>query len=89
MSGILMVSISAAEFVQKNGLAALRGVPLCRGSEIIYVSDKSLDDAIDLWADEPEEVRLRMESKSRLYGSEVRNHNMVSWIYLKNVTLAS
>lgn len=88
MSEILTESISAAEFVQKNGLAALRGVPLCRGGVIVYISDKSLDDAIALWADEPDEVRLRMESKTRLYGAEVRNSNMVSWIYLKTVILA-
>lgn len=80
---------TAAEYVQDNGLEAIRGMPLQHGNgKVVYVSDASLDAAISLWSDEQNEVfRKRMESKSRLYGAETRNANMVSWIYLKSMTV--
>jgi hypothetical protein len=82
---------NAADFVQNNGLAALRGHPLYRlSSEAspVFLSDAAIDAAIALWADEPvKEYRWRMESKSRLYGAEVRNANMVEWVYLNTVYL--
>lgn len=82
---------TAAEYVQINGLEALRGMPLQDGSgKVVYVSDTALDAAISLWSDEQDDAfRKRMESKSRLYGAETRNANMVSWIYLKNITVNS
>jgi hypothetical protein len=81
------VAGSAAEHVQKHGLASLRGVPLLSGDKVLYISDSSLDAAIALWSDEPDDLRLRMESRTRLYGAERRNDNMVAWIYLNSVTV--
>ena len=79
---------TANEYVVIHGLEAIRGMPLQDGSRIVYVSDKSLDAAIALWADEGDEAfRKRMQSKTRLYGADVRNANMVHWIYLRQVTV--
>lgn len=79
---------SAAFYVQHYGLGAIRGTPLNDGEQLVYVSDASLDEAIALWEDEEDDdYRFRMQSKSRLYGSEVYNDNMVCWIYLHTVTV--
>lgn len=84
----LRLPCPASTFVQIYGLEKIRGVPLQDGDKVVYASDTALDSEIALWGDEDDDTfRMRMESKSRLYGAEERNANMVSWIYLNKVTL--
>lgn len=69
--------MTITEAIRKHGLEFLRGRAIIAGARRLYIHDKDLDDAIALWADEPEHAHWQ----KRFYGSEVRNSSFVVWIY--------
>lgn len=73
---------TAAEHVMLHGLESLRSIPLRCGDEVRYLTDKLIDEALELYADDMGRI-WRMS----FYGGTTRNAEMVSWIYLNSVTL--
>lgn len=70
--------MTITEAIRKHGLEFLRGRVVNEGSQSLFINDKDLDSAIDLWRDDPEYAYLQR----RFYGSEVRNDPMrCVWIY--------
>ena len=69
--------MTITEAIRKHGLEFLRGRAIIDGARRLYIHDKVLDEAIELWADEPENAY----QQKRFYGSEVRNDDLVEWIY--------
>jgi hypothetical protein len=65
------------EAIRRYGLEQLRGRAVFDGPNPVYISDSSLDDAITLWQDEPQNAYLHR----RFYGAETYNANLVRWIY--------
>lgn len=70
-------AMTITEAVMKHGLEFLRGRAVTDGHNTLYIHDKDLDAAIELWADEPEKARLQ----KRFYGGKERNDEMCQWIY--------
>jgi hypothetical protein len=71
------MTMTIKEAIRRYGLESLRGRPIPTDGEPLYISDSSLDETIELWANEPENAYLTR----RFYGAEVLNGDRVRWIY--------
>lgn len=78
LSDLPTENLTIKEAIKQFGLEYLRGKPIVDGSSIVYIANGSLDDAIDLWADEPE----NQHRHRRFYGAAADNPpDRYSWIY--------
>lgn len=69
--------------IKRHGLEFMRGKPVFESGQTLFISDKSLDDGIDLYKDEPESEYLI----HRFYGGVEHNAPMVQWIYTGSASI--
>jgi hypothetical protein len=69
------VQVTITEAIRKHGLESLRGRAVTDGNLKLFISDSSLNDAIELWQDEPENAYRQ----KTFYGSELRGDRLNCW----------
>jgi len=67
--------MTITEAIRKHGLEFLRGRVITDGNLKLIIDDKSLDEAIELWQDEPENAYRQ----KTFYGWEVGGDRLNCW----------
>ncbi|WP_455233405.1 hypothetical protein [Geopseudomonas aromaticivorans] len=80
---------SAAEIVARDGIQAIRGVPLKDGNLTVYVSSRRIDKMVQeeaAWLADGETPFPAW--RQRVYGGDAPDADMVYWMNLNCLTLA-